>query len=414
DFYLPDLKATALIVQSEIDSPAKAVAQRRGIPVIELTPMLEAEAGIFTLTAYKGSRPIREGFAEAEDVALVLHTSGTTSRPKMVPLTQKNLLASANHIGTTLELTEKDRCLNIMPLFHIHALVGAVLASLMAGASVVCTSGFDAEEFFTWLGESHPTWYTAVPTIHQAALSCAAAHKEQLQRCSLRFIRSSSAALPPQVMQGLEEVFQVPVIEAYGMTEASHQISSNPLPPRPRRPGSVGISAGPEVAIMDEAGKLLSSGKAGEIVIRGANVMSAYANGSEANRESFTRGWFRTGDEGYLDADGYLFITGRLKEIINRGGEKISPREVDEVLMQHPAVSQAVTFAVPHSTLGEDVAAAVVQRAKMSVTEGKIQRFAAMRLAEFKIPRQVLIVQEIPKSATGKVERIGLAEELGL
>src|SRR5437867_4448544 len=414
DFYLPDLKATALIVQSEIDSPAKAVAQRRGIPVIELTPMLEAEAGIFTLTAYKGSRPIREGFAEAEDVALVLHTSGTTSRPKMVPLTQKNLLASANHIGTTLELTEKDRCLNIMPLFHIHALVGAVLASLMAGASVVCTSGFDAEEFFTWLGESHPTWYTAVPTIHQAVLSCAAAHKEQLQRCSLRFIRSSSAALPPQVMQGLEEVFQVPVIEAYGMTEASHQISSNPLPPRARRPGSVGISAGPEVAIMDEAGKLLSPGKAGEIVIRGANVMSAYANGSEANRESFTRGWFRTGDEGYLDADGYLFITGRLKEIINRGGEKIAPQEVDDVFIEHPAVAQAVTFAVPHVRWGEDVATAVVLRQNASVTEQELRRFVATRLAPFKIPSQVLMVDAIPVGSTGKPQRRSLAELFGL
>src|SRR5713226_5270040 len=332
----------------------------------------------------------------------------------MVPLTHSNLLSSASNIAVTLQLTEKDRCLNLMPLFHIHGLVGAVLASMRAGSSVICSSDFDPEKFFSWLEEFHPTWYTAVPTTHHAVLSCAATHKELLQRCSLRFIRSSSAALPPQVMQGLEEVFRVPVIEAYGMTEASHQIACNPLPPGRRKPRSVGLPAGVEVAVFDDEGNVVSPGETGEIVIRGTTVMSGYGNSPQANEESFKHGWFRTGDQGHLDADGYLFLTGRLHETISRGGAKISPAEVDEVLKEHPDVSEAVTFAVPHLTLGEDVAVAVVLREKALVTEAEIQRFVATRLAEFKVPRQVLIVKQIPKSATGKIQRIGLAEKLGL
>ena len=349
-----------------------------------------------------------------QDRALALHTSGTTSRPKMVALSQGNLCASACHVQAALALTEEDRCLNVMPLFHIHGLIGALLSSLVAGGSVVCTSGFDAEEFFTWIKEFQPTWYTAVPTMHQAVLSLAQASGEVLQPHSLRLIRSCSAALAPGLMRGLEEVLGVPVIEAYGMTEAAHQIASNPLPPRQRKPGSVGLAAGPEVSVVDEDGNRVSPEEIGEIVIRGPNVMSSYADNPEGNTESFANGWFRTGDQGYLDAEGYLFITGRLKEMINRGGEKISPKEVDEMLMQHPAVAQAVSFAVPHATLGEDVAAAVVLRKGSSTTESKLQQFASVRIAEFKVPRRVVFVSEIPRGATGKVQRHGLAERLRL
>jgi acyl-CoA synthetase (AMP-forming)/AMP-acid ligase II len=228
----------------------------------------------------------------------------------------------------------------------------------------------------------------------------------------LRFIRSSSASLPPQVMAELEEVFGVPALEAYGMTEAAHQMSSNPLPPAARKPSSVGVATGPDVAIMDGAGVLLDAGQTGEIVIRGANVTLGYENNPEANASSFTGGWFRTGDEGYLDEGGYLFITGRIKEIINRGGEKIAPREVDEALLDHPAVAQAVTFAVPHPTLGEDVAAAVVLREGAAATEAELREVAFASLADFKVPSQVIIVDQVPKGPTGKLQRIGLYDKL--
>lgn len=414
DFFLSDLNPKALVLGSDMDSPARAVAHARGIPIIELSPVVEAEAGIFTLSGGTQSRPVAQAFSGPDDVALVLHTSGTTSRPKIVPLTHANTCASARHIGLTLDLNPSDRCLNVMPLFHIHGLVGAVLSTLAAGGSVVCTPGFYAPKFFEWMNEFRPTWYTAVPTMHQAILARAGNNRDVIARCPLRFIRSSSSALPPQVMRELENVFGAPVIESYGMTEASHQMTSNPLPPHERKAGSVGVAAGPEVAIMDEAGRLLPRGETGEIVIRGDNVTRGYENNPAANEQAFTDGWFRTGDQGFFDADGYLFITGRLKEIINRGGEKISPREVDEALMDHPAVAQAVAFAIPHTKLGEEVGAAVVLRPAASTTERDLRQFAATRLADFKVPRRVLIVDEIPKGATGKLQRIGLAERLGL
>jgi len=414
DFYLSDLNARALIVEKGVESPARQVALNRGIPIIELTRELNAPAGVFSLEGESGLAASANEWAEPEDVALVLHTSGTTSRPKIVPLTGANICASAGNIKYTLGLGPEDRCLNVMPLFHIHGLIGATLSSLYAGASVVCTSGFHAPDFFRWIEEFHPTWYTAVPTIHQSVLTRAAANHEIIKRNPLRFIRSSSSALPPQVMAELERVFNAPVIESYGMTEASHQMASNPLPPLERKPGSVGLAAGPRVAIMDDAGNLMNARQTGEIVIEGANVTRGYENNPAANQSAFTNGWFRTGDQGYMDEEGYLFITGRIKEIINRGGEKISPREVDEILMEHPAVLQAVTFAVPHPQLGEDVAAAVVLREQASVSAGELRGFASGRLADFKVPRQVLILDEIPKGPTGKLQRIGLASQLGL
>jgi len=412
DFYLEDLQAKALIIQAAADAPARAVAARRGIRIVELAPDMNGPAGAFTLSV-----PFADsGRANPapDDVALVLHTSGTTSRPKIVPLSQRNLAASARHIAGTLALVPSDRCLVIMPLFHIHGLIGALLSSIYAGASVHCPPGFNALKFFAWLDEVKPTWYTAVPTMHQAVLGRAERNQDILARCKLRFIRSSSSSLPPQVMKELEATFHCPVIEAYGMTEATHQMASNPLPPKARKPGTVGIAAGPEVAIMDPAGKLLPRGSTGEIVIRGPNVTAGYANNPKANGEAFSNGWFRTGDQGVMDGDGYISITGRLKEIINRGGEKIAPREVDEVLMDHPAVAQVVTFGMPHAKLGEDVAAAVVLKEGQNVTEPELRDFVAGRLADFKVPRKILFMAEIPKGATGKLQRIGLAQKLGL
>ncbi len=416
DFYLSDLNAKALVVLEGNDTPALAIAAARNVPVLTLISDGTGPAGNFMLRsdAPAAEPAVNGGFVEASDQALVLHTSGTTSRPKIVPLTQANVTASAFHIGETLQLTSGDVCLNIMPLFHIHGLIAATLASLAAGGSVYCTPGFNALKFFAWFEQANPTWYTAVPTMHQAILQRASRNAEAIADGRLRFIRSSSSSLPPQVMDALEATFNVPVIESYGMTEASHQMASNPLPPAPHYSGCVGIAAGPEVAIMDEDGNLLPPNALGEIVIRGANVTTGYEANPDANAKAFTNGWFRTGDQGTLDEAGYLRLTGRLKELINRGGEKISPLEVDTVIMDHPAIAQVVTFAVPHAMLGEDVAAAVVLREGATCDERELRSFLATRIADFKIPRKVLFLDEIPKGATGKLQRIGLAEKLGL
>jgi len=417
EFYLGDLGAKALVVDAGSASPAIGVARKLGVRIVELVGHPERGAGSFELRDTSGTAapaPAQSGFAQPDDVALVLHTSGTTSRPKIVPLAQRNVCASARNIREFLSLSSADRGLNVMPLFHIHGLIAGVLAPLSAGGQVCCTPGFNALKFFAWMEESHPTWYTAVPTMHQAILARAANNKAVVAANPLRFIRSSSSAMPTQVIREIEEVFGAPLVESYGMTEAAHQMAANPLPPRVRKPGTVGIAAGPEVAIMDPAGRLLPPGTVGEIVIRGENVTRGYENNPKANAEGFTDGWFRTGDQGVMDADGYLTITGRLKEIINRGGEKVSPREVDEVLMDHPAVAQVVTFAIPHDKLGEEVGAAVVLREGATLTEKALREFAAERLADFKVPRKVLFMAEIPKGATGKLQRIGMAQKLGL
>ena len=413
-FYLADLKAKALLVAADSDSPAIAAAAQAGITVLRLQP--GAAAGEFCLIGPSNPPPAEAGgLAEPDDIALILHTSGTTSQPKIVPLSQRNLCASAAHVADTLALNNTDCGLNIMPLFHIHGLIAGLLAPLAAGSQVFCSPGFNALNFFSWLAIAKPSWYTAVPTMHQMIAARAAQNQALIAAQPLRFLRSSSASMPPQVIAQLEAIFKAPLIESYGMTEASHQMSSNPLPPKTRKPGTVGLAAGPQIAIMDEAGVLLQTPNAvGEIVIRGQNVTTGYDNNPSANAQAFTDGWFRTGDQGMLDAEGYLSITGRLKEIINRGGEKISPREVDEVLMDHPSVAQVVTFAVPHHKLGEDLAAAVVLHPDASVTEQALRDFVGQRLVDFKVPRKIIFLTEIPKGATGKLQRIGLAQKLGL
>ena len=409
-FYMDDLKVKALIAQAGSAGPAVAAARRLGLPVYPLEP--GAQAGSFTLDT--GQEPAIAVTPQPSDVALVLHTSGSTSRPKIVPLTHANLLASAANIMRTLSLTPDDHCLNIMPLFHIHGLVAAILATLTAGGAVTCTPGFNGLKFFGWIEETKPTWYTAVPTMHQAILSRAERNPATIAAHPLRFIRSSSASLPAPVFHELERVFACPVIEAYAMTENAHQMTSNRLPPGQRKAGTVGAAAGPEVAIMSVDGQILGADQEGEIVTRGPNVTPGYENNPDANAEAFAHGWFHTGDQGIMDAGGYLRITGRLKEIINRGGEKVAPVEVDEVLQDHPAVHQAVTFAMPHDKLGEDVAAAVVLKEGAAATERELRDYAARRLTDFKVPRRIVIVAEIPKGATGKLQRIGLAAKLGL
>ena len=417
EFYLSDLNARVLIVEQASSSPAIAVAQKIGVRVLDLIVDSGAPAGSFRLAARDAGSAVgcdHGGWSQPGDIGMVLHTSGTTSRPKIVPLSVGNLCASASNISATLQFTPADIGLNIMPLFHIHGLIAGVLAPLSAGSQVFCTPGFNALKFFVWMDEARPTWYTAVPTMHQTIASRAKGNLEVIRRHPLRFLRSSSSSMPPQVIREMEQVFGAPLIEAYGMTEATHQMASNPLPPRLRKPGTVGLAAGPEVAIMGADGSLLGADEVGEIVIRGPNVTAGYENNPTANEEGFLNGWFRTGDQGVKDADGYVSITGRLKEIINRGGEKVSPREVDEILMDHPAVAQTVCFGMPHPKLGEEVAAVVVLKDGAVATEREIQDFVALRAADYKVPKKILFMDEIPKGATGKLQRIGLAQKLGL
>jgi acyl-CoA synthetase (AMP-forming)/AMP-acid ligase II len=425
DRYFADLRPRALITQAGIDSPARRVARARAVQVVELLVEPNAEAGIFILAGERGrARPHDTANADpvkADDVALLLLTSGTTSQPKIVPLTHANLCASAWSSVAALALCETDRCINVVPLFHGHGLNNVLLATVAAGASVVCTPGCDVDKFFSWLRDFRPTWYSAVPTMHQAILAQARHLGEPVADYQLRFIRSSSAPLPPDVFAELEQTFQTPVIEFYGMTEtASSPLACNPLPPRERKPTSVGIPIDLDVAVMNEGGALLPGGQAGQagqvgqVVVRGTAVMAGYDGDPAATRAAFAGDWFKTGDVGYFDDDGYLFLTGRLREMINRGGEKVTPQEVEAVLLQHPAVAEAVTFAVPHPTLGEDVASAIVLRPGTAATPSDIRQFAVGRIAEFKVPRQVVIVKDIPKGPTGKVQRIGLSDKLGL
>ncbi|NJN19138.1 MAG: AMP-binding protein [Oscillochloris sp.] len=406
-FYYEDTRARALIVTA--DSPAEArAAMLPGMRVIEATAQSDGRLAFDLPDA-----PLDEhGFATPDDMAMILHTSGTTSRPKRVPIRHRNLATSASNIGETYQLSPNDRSLCVMPLFHIHGIVASLLSSLAAGSAVICPPGFDGLKFWAWVDEFKPSWYSAVPTMHQLLLARAERNADLIAANRFRFIRSSSAALPPVVMERLEATFGAPVLESYGMTEASHQMASNPLPPAPRKAGTVGIGIGVDVGIMDEAGNVLPQGEKGEVVVRGGNVVDGYENNPEANTAAFTRGWFRTGDQGYLDSDGYLALTGRLKELINRGGEKISPLEIDDVLLRHEAVAEALAFAVPHKTLGEEVHAAVVL--KSEADERVLREHCAASLADFKIPRRIHILAALPRGATGKLQRITMAKTLGL
>lgn len=407
-FFLEDLAPALMIVTEDTSEAALAAAEALGVPVVSMSGVLgtmtlgiEAEGGAF-------HRP------EPADPGLFLHTSGTTSRPKLVPILQRNLASSAGNIAASLELEPSDRSLNVMPLFHIHGLMAGLLAPLSVGASVVTTPGFDAFTFFRLLETFAPTYYTAVPTMHQMIIDRAKRRSRRVDNSGLRFIRSSSAALPPPVLEDLEKLFEVPVIEAYGMTEATHQMCANPLPPRQRKIRSVGLPTGIELSVMDADANAVPAGQVGQVAIRGATVVCGYEDNPEATRSAFVGDWFLTGDQGYLDEDGYLFLAGRLKELINRGGEKISPLEVDDALLNHPAVAQAVTFAVSHAKLGEDVASAVVLEPGAEIDERELTVFVRTRLAAFKVPRTIVFLDELPKGATGKLRRIGLSELLGI
>jgi oxalate---CoA ligase len=397
-FYLEDTDARLLILPPDgLDEARRAAGAK--VPILTIDMDANGTVGFAGSTARKPYVP-----PTRDDVALVLHTSGSTGRPKRVPLAHANLCISARNVAHSYHLGPDDVAMCVMPLFHVHGLVASTLGTLSTGGTLVIPGKFNPLSFWRVARDHGVTWYSAVPTIHQLLLARAdpaAGKPAGAER--LRFIRSCSAALPPQVMHDLEQAFGAPVLEAYGMTEAAHQMASNPLPPAARKPGSVGRGTDVQISIMGDAGKHLPAGEQGEVVIKGPNVTRGYENNPEANAKSFTDGWFRTGDRGFLDAEGYLTLVARIKELINRGGEKISPREIDEVLLTHPSVAEAVCFGVPHKTWGEEVAAAVVVKAPISETD--LIAFCKERLAEFKRPKQIYITDTIPRTATGKIQR---------
>lgn len=411
--YLSAVKAKAIVIADGMSTEATKAAMELEIEII--TVKCEGdEAGIFdVINAPSNCQKVVE-YSKPEDVALILFTSGTTGKPKIVPLTHSNIYSCTKNIVSSLMLSAQDRCLNVMPLFHSGGLVMSLLSTLFAGGSIICTNGLVASQFFGWLSELSPTWYSAVPTTHQVVLQQWEHMGLPAVVHSLRFIRCGSAALPPLLAQKIESALQVPIIEGYGSSEAVSQIAVNPLPPGQRKLGSAGKPAGCNVEIMDEFGNLLPVGVSGEIVIQGASVFSGYENDATANVKSFYNGWFRTGDHGYIDSDGYLYIKGRFKEIINCGGAKISPREIEEVLMSHPSVKEVVAFAFPHLSLGEVVAVAIVTKGEKIISEDAVQRYVSKHVIYYKVPHKVVFVDNIPKEATGKINRIGMAEKLGI
>lgn len=404
-FFLQDTSARVLICPRVGGEEVRAAASDCKIPTFPVE--MNADGKVHLLDVPQRGAAM---LPATDDMALLLHTSGSTGRPKRVPLSHHNLVISARNIANTYNLSPEDVSLCTMPLFHIHGIVASTLATLISGGTVVAPTKFSPLAFWRTVGEHRVTWYSGVPTMHQLLLS--RARRETPEAGTLRFIRSCSAPLSLEVIRKMEDAFRVPFVEAYGMTEAAHQMSANPLPPRHCKHGSVGLPTGIRISIVDESGRHLAANDRGEVVIQGPSVFQGYENDPEANARSFVEGWFRTGDQGFLDEDGYLHLTGRIKDLIIRGGENISPREVDEVLLRHPAVTEAVTFASPHPTLGEEVVAAVVLHEPESETESALLKFCREHIADFKCPKKIYIVANIPTTATGKVRRRAVADAL--
>ncbi len=404
-FYLKDTGARALITPSQGGEEARKAAPAS---TIKIGASVDAEGRVSFSNREAQESPLPAGLPNPEDVALTLHTSGTTSRPKRVPLTHSNLAISARNIAETYQLTAEDVSLCVMPLFHIHGLVASTLATFLSGGTIVLPSRFSPLSFWTTVKDYEVTWFSAVPAMHQILVNRARGKRGPGSAGSgyrgLRFIRSCSASLPLATLVEMEELFGAPVLEAYGMTEAAHQMTSNPLPSAGKRvPGSVGRGTGVSIAIMDTEGRILPPGVRGEVVVKAPNVMGGYENNSEVNATSFTDGWFRTGDEGIIDSEGYLTLVGRLKELINYNGEKVSPKEIDEVLLSHSSVAEAVSFGLPHPVHGEVPCAAVVLQAP--VTQAILVAHCREYLTAFKCPKVIHIVDAIPRTATGKVQR---------
>lgn len=399
--YLEDLRPRAMLFLGDTAAPARPVCDQLGIATLDLS---NGAARALSLPMH--TLPIPE--ADPDAVALLLHTSGTTSKPKIVPLRQRNLAHSTRTIATHYGLTSDDVSICVMPLFHVHGLLASTLASLHAGGTTVTRPRFSPRAFWEDTIDHGGTWYSAVPTIHQMLLG--RAENEIPARHGLRFARSCSSALPPSLQSALADRLRVPVVQAYGMTEASHQMCSNPLPPGEQRAASVGPATGVEAAVLDENWQPVATGEVGEVAVRGRSVIDGYRSNPGADEESFRDGWFRTGDSGTISADGYVTLNGRIKELINRGGEKISPHEVEDALTSHPSVAEAVAYAVPDERYGEQVAAAVVLRGDSDAAE--LKRHCTERLAQFKVPVTIALLDAIPKGPTGKVQRRLMADQV--
>ncbi|PGH16424.1 hypothetical protein AJ79_01755 [Helicocarpus griseus UAMH5409] len=413
EFYIDDLSSALTLVPKgafDKDQPAVRAARKYHAAIAECYwdgKQLALDVKEEGKLAGKGN--LKKEVAQPDDIALVLHTSGTTGRPKAVPLTHRNLTRTMKNIQATYNLTEKDRTLLVMPLFHVHGLLAAFLAPLLSGGSVIVPEKFSASSFWSEFTTYQANWYTAVPTIHQILLKTPLPNPMP----NIRFIRSCSSPLSPKTFHELEKAFNAPVLEAYAMTEAAHQMTSNPLPPGKRQPGTVGMGQGVEVKILDQNENEVVQGSEGEICIRGENVTKGYLNNPAANKSSFTKtGFFRTGDQGKKDQDGYVIITGRIKELINKGGEKISPIELDNTIAHNPDVAEAVSFAIPDAHYGEDIGVAIVLKKKGSASEETLRSWIALKVAKFKVPKKMWILPEIPKTATGKIQRRKVAEAM--
>ena len=397
--YFSQLKLKAVIVQQGYETAAAGVAKSCNLPVIELLPVPK-KAGIFELKPTVVQNNHEAEFATPSDISHILLTSGTTSRPKIVPISQKQSFLSRQRNNEQLTITHTDRCLHILPYYHTAGIGAPLLSVLLAGGTVICTKDFIPSDFLSLLKTCRPTFYSAGPSVHQGILrQIKKVPPQALKNNSLRFIRSGSAALPPPLHHELETLMGVPLVDNYASSETG-LISVN-IPPRP---GSVGIPVIERLKIMDENGNSLGPCEQGEIVVQGETVFGGYEDAPEENKAAFIDGWFRMGDIGYLDAEGYLYLTGRKKELINKGGEKISPAEIDTILMTHPSVKQAMTFRVSDPVLGEDIAAMVVAE-DHDAHEEELRRYLLDRLSPFKVPKRIYIVDEIPKGSTGKLLR---------
>jgi acyl-CoA synthetase (AMP-forming)/AMP-acid ligase II len=412
------LRASAMIASDDLNAEARECASRLGIQVLTLFPRRDAPAGLFTLSGGMPGTPARPGPVEPDDVAFAVRTSGTTSKPKVVPISHCLAVARGRVEAAAFDLNHRDRCLNFRPL-HLHSGINiGLMVTLSAGGSVILPAGFEAGEFFDQLHRFGATWFIGSPAYHDAILEQVRRDPAVPHRHGLRFIRSSSYRLTPEAMAELEGTFGVPVLERLGGTE-SGLIARNPPPPAERKPGTVGVPVDSEVALLADTGAILTrdvAGEVGEIVVRGEGVFTGYENNPEADQAAFVDGWYRTGDLGKWDRDGYLTVCGRVKEVINRGGQKISPTEVEDVLRRHPQIAEVACFAVPHPTLGEDIAAAIVVRdpAHGVIDEAAVAEFLGSHLAAFKIPKHVVRCAALPRGPNGKLSRLTLAAALGI
>lgn len=403
------LQISALVIPPGVSDSGREAAKSFQARVLEID-VDELDIASFTLNG-DGHKTNQETPTVSEnDTALFLQTSGTTGRPKTVALTHRQLILTANQLVRSFGLTSGDKVLNPMPLFHVHGFTVGLLSPLISGGAAIAPTRFDQQQFLEWGAKHAATWYTGAPTLHQTVVAEARANPTKASLCNFRFIRSATAALPEVCRADLSEIFRTPILEGYGMTEAcgwiAHQVPGGSLVH-----GSVGKPQGVEVAIgANSTNETGQSGSVGEILIRGDNVITEYWDDEEATSQTFIDGWLRTGDLGRFDETGRLYVVGRSKEMVKRGGFQVTPMEVEDALLSLPSISEAAAFGVDHETLGQDLVAAVVSNPPSNLEKDEIRTSLFDILAAYKIPSRVIVVDQIPKGQTGKIQRTGLAE----